>query len=78
MHSRQQKISCKVRDEYSILQDVILPSEAASRLRSIPATKPVNTGSVCVCVNCVDVLCNTGPQVTMVTGRQAYPSGPGT
>ena len=38
--SLQQKISCKVRDEYDCLQKVLLPSEAANRVRNIPTTKP--------------------------------------
>ena len=73
--SLQQKISCKVRDEYSCLQKVLLPNEAANRVKSIPATKPApgNCISYIIILN-LEFLVETA---TIVTNRQAYPSGPG-
>lgn len=43
--SLQQKISCKVRDEYSCLQNVQLPSEATNRVRNIPTSRSATAGN---------------------------------
>lgn len=57
--SLQQKISCKVRDEYDCLQKVLLPSEAANRVRNIPTTKPTPA---------------VAETVSPVTNKQVHPS----